>query len=157
VRRPKLLWQLYPSYLVITLLSLLAIAWISAGFLKEFYFSETTADLKTKAQLIERQIRNLDFLQDSRKLNQICRELAELAEIRVTIILPQGQVVADSEQLYTEMDNHAGRPEVVKALARQVGIARRYSNTLHENMIYLAIPHYREEKVAAVWSAWRFL
>ena len=38
------------------------------------------------------------------------------------------------------MENHSNRPEVIAALASGVGQATRYSATLHENMMYVAVP-----------------
>jgi two-component system phosphate regulon sensor histidine kinase PhoR len=51
------------------------------------------------------------------------------------------------------MDNHAGRPEVQTALAGQMHREDRYSNTLRERFVYVAVPVFREGRVAAVVRA----
>ena len=62
---------------------------------------------------------------------------------RVTIIAPGGEVVGDSELSPGELgtlDNHAGRPEVREAQAKGHGSSVRYSETLHTDMLYVAVP-----------------
>jgi two-component system phosphate regulon sensor histidine kinase PhoR len=61
---------------------------------------------------------------------------------RVTLIAEDGRVVGDSE-LTTEqvrtIENHGSRPEVLEAKARGIGQASRYSTTLHQDMLYVAM------------------
>ncbi|MCO4745724.1 MAG: PAS domain-containing protein [Proteobacteria bacterium] len=64
------------------------------------------------------------------------------ADARVTFIRADGEVVADSWVEDTdlgELDNHAERPEIVKALEGGKGIARRYSTTVGTDLIYVAV------------------
>ena len=48
------------------------------------------------------------------------------------------------------MDNHADRPEFRNALQGETGMALRFSNTLEEQMMYLAVPIIREDKLSGV-------
>jgi two-component system phosphate regulon sensor histidine kinase PhoR len=57
---------------------------------------------------------------------------------RVTLIAPDGRVLADSSQASGMMENHADRPEVVAALARGSGYALRYSQTIGRELLYYA-------------------
>ncbi len=61
--------------------------------------------------------------------------------VRVTIIAVAGAVLGDTEldgEALAKVENHAGRPEVRAALRDGRGQAVRYSNTLAENMLYVA-------------------
>jgi two-component system phosphate regulon sensor histidine kinase PhoR len=63
--------------------------------------------------------------------------------MRVSLIAPDGRVLADSERpgsAVTTMDNHAGRPEVRAALEGRVGTSVRRSVTLDAPLIYVALP-----------------
>jgi len=62
----------------------------------------------------------------------------ELADMRVTYIAPDGTVLGDSDHAPNTMDNHAGREEVKEALASGLGKSIRHSDTLDENMLYVA-------------------
>lgn len=67
--------------------------------------------------------------------------VARAAQVRVTLIAPDGTVLADShippERLVT-IENHAGRPEVADALRLGSGRSVRYSQTLSAPAMYLA-------------------
>ena len=53
-KRKKLVWQIFPSYLLITLLSLFAVSWYASKSLQQFYLDQTAKDLYTRAQLLEK-------------------------------------------------------------------------------------------------------
>lgn len=63
-----------------------------------------------------------------------------LADARVTFIQKDGTVIGDSESDPVSMDNHADREEMIQAEAEGLGSTIRYSSTLGEDMIYVAIP-----------------
>ena len=136
----KLLWQLYPTYLLITLTALIAVGWYSIESLKEFYYDRTKADLKARARLVERQVR-ADFIAGNFKDHTVLtRDLGSRGSMRVTLMLPSGIVLGDSHEDPARMDNHASRPEMKQALAGRTGDSIRYSNTLKKKMLYIAVP-----------------
>jgi two-component system phosphate regulon sensor histidine kinase PhoR len=53
---------------------------------------------------------------------------------------PLGRVLAESTMSPTEMENHRDRPEFGAAMAGGMGTAVRFSDTLDENMMYVAVP-----------------
>ena len=59
---------------------------------------------------------------------------------RVTIIGPDGDVYADNVSDPQAMENHANRPEIVRALARGEGESSRESATLDQAFLYVAVP-----------------
>jgi two-component system phosphate regulon sensor histidine kinase PhoR len=145
IRKP-LLWQLFPSFVVVTALSLAAVTWYATSSLRDFYQGEVRADLEARARLLEEQV--LACL-DTRAVDALCKDLGKRSATRITVILKSGKVVGDSEEDPAEMENHAtpDRPEVVAALGGTVGTARRHSATLDKNMMYLAIPLKRGDAV----------
>ncbi len=72
------------------------------------------------------------------------------SQARVTIIDPNGVVLADSQHDSTTMENHAGRPEIREALRVGEGISIRHSATLGRDLCYFAIrlPQNRVLRVA---------
>jgi len=58
---------------------------------------------------------------------------------RITFIATNGTVLGDTDQDPSTMENHSTRPEVIAALSSGSGQAIRYSATLHENMMYVAV------------------
>ncbi|MBU4582486.1 MAG: HAMP domain-containing protein, partial [Proteobacteria bacterium] len=67
-------------------------------------------------------------------------ELAERTRARLTLIDAAGRVTADSELGDAETDDHRNRSEIQEARLRGVGKAVRYSHTLKQEMLYVAIP-----------------
>ncbi|MDH3256789.1 MAG: PAS domain-containing sensor histidine kinase, partial [Nitrospinota bacterium] len=103
--------QLYLSYLLITLLSLGAIGGYTVSALHNFYYEQTSADLESRARLIQHQVSRHFGSANSPELKRLAETLGQPGAQRVTLILPDGTVVADSEENPERMDNHGGRPE----------------------------------------------
>jgi two-component system phosphate regulon sensor histidine kinase PhoR len=72
-------------------------------------------------------------------LDSIAKTTGKEIQARITLIAKNGTVLGDTDQNPLTMENHATRPEVVEALASGIGQATRYSATLHENMMYVAV------------------
>jgi two-component system phosphate regulon sensor histidine kinase PhoR len=144
-RRRRLLWQLYPTYLLITIISLGAATWFASRTLKQFHIQESASDLEARARLFETQISDHLSPLNRGAIDQICKEIAQQVTTRITVILPSGEVIGDSEKDPATMDNHVDRPEVRQALRGQVGVSRRYSRTLGQDMMYVGIPLKRFE------------
>lgn len=65
--------------------------------------------------------------------------LKKLTGARVTFIRGDGTVLGDSDHRPETMDNHSQRLEVIQAEAAGVGRAIRRSDTIKENMLYVAM------------------
>lgn len=149
MRKKRLLWQLYPSYLLITLATLAGLGWYASAALRTFYLNRTEDDLLARALLIEQGVRQRLVAKEYRELEAECRELGEHAATRITVILPDGRVVADSDAQPETMESHADRPEVLGALAGRSTRAEHVSPTLHEPRMYLATPVVYEGQIIA--------
>ena len=138
-RKKRLLWQLYPSYLLITLIALVAVTWYASRALKHFFLEQAATDLKARAHLFESQI--LEYLEpiDQKRIDQLCKRIGRRSSTRITIILPSGKVIGDSDKDPATMDNHADRPEFKQALREGSAVSTRYSRTLEKAMMYVGI------------------
>lgn len=67
-------------------------------------------------------------------------QLEELSDARVTFILKDGKVIGDSESDPLTMDNHANREEMLEAVKEGRGSTIRRSDTLEQDMLYVALP-----------------
>jgi len=68
------------------------------------------------------------------------RKLQELMDTRVTLMKEDGTVLADSDHDPRDMNNHGHREEFIGAIKEGIGKSTRSSETLHQNMLYVAIP-----------------
>ncbi len=149
-KKKRLLWQLYPSYLLITLISLLAVGLFASSAFREFFLDRTAADLKSRAHLLEKQVDNYIAPLDGMSVDSICKSAGRQSSTRITVIISSGKVVGDSEEVPENMDNHANRFEVSEALRGEVGTSIRYSKTLKHEMMYVAIPLKRNNNILGV-------
>ena len=146
----RLLWRLFPSYLLITLISLLAASWYASEAMRHFFLDQTATDLKARAALLDRQIKELLSPLRSEAIDAVCKEAGRLSGTRITVILPDGTVIGDSRETPHLMDNHAKRPEIITAIAGETGKSLRFSKTLMQRMLYVALPIKDRQSVVAV-------
>jgi two-component system phosphate regulon sensor histidine kinase PhoR len=148
----RLAWRLFVAYFLVTLAALVALGWYGSYVLDEALASGLSRQLLTTAQLVAQQVGPLLDDKDH-QVKSVIDSASQANGSRLTVILPSGEVVADTEEVPDRMDNHAGRPEVQAALAGETHREDRYSNTLREQFIYVAVPVFREGRVAAVVRA----
>lgn len=153
MRSKRLLWQLYPTYLVVIVLALAALTWFDAQTLRSSYYRQTAGSLEARAVLLEQQVRGRLDPAAGPALQALCRELGTRTGTRFTLILPDGKVLGDSRENPARMENHAGRPEVRGALAGHPATATRFSRTLLRDMMYVAVPVTEQGRITGVVRA----
>jgi two-component system, OmpR family, phosphate regulon sensor histidine kinase PhoR len=90
---------------------------------------------------------------DATELHQWAARVANAAGARVSLVAPDGRVVADSlvpPRDLARVENHAQRPEVVSAMAGRVGRATRRSTTVDVPLLYVAVPVQTNGRVQGV-------
>jgi two-component system phosphate regulon sensor histidine kinase PhoR len=105
-----------------------------------FYLDQTRQDLMAQARLLSREMLPLVDPANGPVIDRFCKETATIVPIRLTVILPDGLVLGDSEADPAEMENHADRPEIIHALDGQPGASLRFSATLNHRRMYVALP-----------------
>lgn len=140
IKPKKLIWQIFPANILTVLIAIVAVSWYGTTSFSEFYLQKTESDLEARANLLAANI--ADLLPEMRipELRDYCIDAGRASGTRITVITGDGTVIADSNESPEVMDNHSLRPEIHKAFSGQLGSSRRYSKTLDENLIYVAIP-----------------
>lgn len=143
--RRRLLWQLFPPYLIVTLLALATVGILAAQAIHDFYLTETTRDLIARGRLVRERVMteiSPGEAQSFASIDALCKKLGRDTDTRITVILSDGRVVGDSDEPIARMESHLGsdRPEIMRALEGHTGQAIRYSRTLRRSMLYIAVP-----------------
>lgn len=138
--RRKLLWHLFPTYLLITFISLGAATWFATRTQSRFLYEQFAKDLEARAHILEGQFKAFLAAGTYDRIDSLSKEIGERASTRVTVILPSGRVIGDTHEDPARMDNHANRPEVFQAVRGAVGVSVRYSRTLGQDMMYVGVP-----------------
>jgi two-component system phosphate regulon sensor histidine kinase PhoR len=150
MRPRKLAWFFFYSYLLVIFVCLVSMGWYAPVALRRFYTERAAAELEARARMVEVLVRGRFSPEQGVSLDSLCKELGHHSGARITLILPSGQVLADSEADPRGMDNHGSRPEVRQALEGRTANALRYSATVHEEMMYAALPVSRNGGVEGV-------
>ncbi|HZE20675.1 MAG TPA: histidine kinase dimerization/phospho-acceptor domain-containing protein, partial [Desulfobaccales bacterium] len=153
MRRRRLVAQLFPPYLVIVLVALLAVTWYASQTWRHSFLEQTATDLKVRADLVKPQFKGLLQPLDAPAVDRLCKKLGQLSATRLTVILPSGRVVGDSSNNPAKMDNHADRPEIQEALKGGIGISTRHSYTEEAHMTYVATPVRDQGRIIGVVRA----
>ncbi len=138
VIRSRFFWKLYATYALLVLATITIVGALVDHQMGQALLDEVTMSLRDRTLLIE-PFAGRSFaagIADHTK-TEIAR-LGERTAVRITLIAPDGTVLADSEQNPAAMDNHADRPEVRAAASAPFGMAQRYSHTLQQDMLYMA-------------------
>ncbi len=86
-------------------------------------------------------------------LDPVVDEAAREVNARVTVIAPDGRVLADSAlsgAALLALENHAGRPEVKAALADHPASIERHSATVDSELLYAAVPVHHQGRIVGV-------
>jgi two-component system phosphate regulon sensor histidine kinase PhoR len=148
--KKRLLWQIFPSYLVITLLALIAFS-INVSFLIDrFFINQTRQTLEVRAQLAREVMETSIDAMNLEQIDAACKKLGQETKTRITVIDFSGKVLGETDRAPQTMESHLMRPEVQQALKEQVGFNIRPSATLEQRMMYVAVPVLRNNQVIAV-------
>ena len=123
--------KVFVSYVILVLLTLAVL---------DFFLTPKIRDILTQ-NIEDRMIGTAKAvaLMPGKDIEHRVPEIAGKMGMRVTLIDPAGRVVADSEADANSMENHLSRPEVQQAISQGQGRATRFSTTLQENMLYVAL------------------
>ena len=149
----RLAWRLFVAYLLVTLAALAALGWYGSYVLDEALASGLSRQLQTTAQLVAQQISPAIDAADEGAIRAATESASRMNGSRITVILPSGEVLADTHNDPDRMDNHARRREVQAALAGEIHREDRYSSTLGEHLVYVAVPIMRRDQVVGVVRA----
>jgi two-component system phosphate regulon sensor histidine kinase PhoR len=150
-------FKIFSGYLLITLLLSVLILVFTFATIKDHYIQTLTNDLKNLATTLKLKVTPLVRENQFDKLDTLVKELGAEIGTRITIIAPDGMVLADSEKDPKAMENHSTRLEIIQALEGKTGKSIRFSRTIKEEMLYVAIPINEEDAVLGVLRVSLFL
>lgn len=119
------------QFLIIAILAIAA-TWVCAAVVfYELFRQEVLEDLESYAKLLIGTGAIEEMEQGDRYI--------EADDLRISLILPDGRVVFDSNVAIGEMENHGDRPEIIEARENGDGFSMRHSPTLNKNTFYYAV------------------
>lgn len=133
--------KIFVGYLlVITLLTSL-ILFFTFRTIYNQYLANITENLKHTNITLHSQIETYFENKQFDEMDKYIKKLGKKIETRITILDPNGVVLADSRKDPHTMENHRNRPELISVFTQGAeGFSNRFSQTVHDRMIYVALP-----------------
>ena len=112
-----------------------AMGFLIVRSLENALIEDLTVQLETDAQLAW-----ASFPDDPSQREAWANDVFAVSGLRVTVVDSVGVVLVDSHTDPAVMENHADRPEVIEAMAGEVGVATRTSASTGFEQLYVALP-----------------
>ena len=144
-------WRITVSFILVVIVSMGILGVYLVNSTRNSQLDNLRSQLENEARIIA-EASQPGFLSPDAlsNLDALAKKLGAEIETRVTIIALNGTVLGDSEEDPSAMENHANRPEIVDALATGVGESTRYSTTLGQKMMYVAVPISYQDEILGV-------
>ncbi len=143
--RSPIFRKLFWSACLLILVTILVLDFYLSRYMAARQVESVEQRLTAQARLLGAEVAGIQ----PASLENWVHEVGPRAQGRVTLIDPQGKVLADSQHDPETMENHAGRPEIREAVTKGVGASIRHSATLNHDLCYLAyaftyngVPHH---------------
>jgi len=144
-------WRITIPFVLLALVIMGALGTFLASSTRSSQLDNLRSQLESEARITaEASLPGFLSQDEAGSLDVLAKKLGEDITARVTIIARDGTVLGDSEEDPASMENHADRPEVINALNSGLGESTRYSITLGQRMMYVAVPIYYEGEVLGV-------
>lgn len=122
--------KIFRSSVAVALVVFLSSIVLIMGILFQYFENQLQSELESEAAYIAYAVENqgVDYINNFTNSSK-----------RITLISPNGDVIADTSASKADFDDHSDRQEVIDALKNGSGKSVRYSKTLAEKTIYYAL------------------
>jgi two-component system, OmpR family, phosphate regulon sensor histidine kinase PhoR len=131
----RIFLKLIAGVFCLLLLAAISVDYFATEVTKNKYIQNLTQQLTEKARALALVLGDASAVDEAR-----ARALERAAGGRITVVLADGKVVADSEANAERMENHATRPELARALRGETWSDIRHSATIGVSFLYVAAP-----------------
>jgi two-component system phosphate regulon sensor histidine kinase PhoR len=136
----NIFFRIFLSHLILTIGISLSLVVLSFNIIKKQYIETLTMNLEKMAFALNKTIEPYLISGDFSSLDVLVKEIGKKMKVRITVVDPEGVVLADSDEEPKKMENHGLRPEILQAFYGKTGSSLRFSETVKEEMLYVAIP-----------------
>jgi len=146
MKPPRFLSRFLIGYLLLHLIAATIFVTIFSRATRHQMVQNTKDKMESLALILEAHFQELpNELQDESSVAYMLK-LGRQTDFRYTMIDTDGNVLADSEKGDQDIGSHSGRPEVIQAARNGIGFSDRFSETLQQPMMYLAIAYHPQDQ-----------
>jgi len=139
MKNPRFFRILISYITIILIISILYLIFLTP-FLKSQYVNNKTEELTNLSFILKSELKPYLEQENWPDLQLFIQDISDQTKTRISVILPDGQVVAETLKDLPEMESHIQRPEVKGAFQGETVHLVRYSSTSKEEMLYVATP-----------------
>lgn len=132
--------RIFLTHLLIIILPAVLILGLSFRSIQKHQIELQTDELLRVASSLEQTFLEQLVGGDVRRLDSLAKGIGARIGTRITVVDELGVVLAESLEDPDRMESHKTRPEIIRALRGETGVSRRFSATMGEEFLYLAIP-----------------
>lgn len=157
MRKRSFFWKIFASFSILIIIFSFFIITFSFKATRKTFINSLAGDLEKIGLLLSKNLAPRIGTTPPSEIDREIKALGKELKVRITIILPDGEVIADSEKDPSTMDNHGHRPEIRQAYEGHTGVKIRFSRTVKEPMLYVAVPIEADGKIIGVLRTSLFL
>jgi len=144
-------WRITISFILVVLIIMGILGAYMANSTRDSQLDNLRAQLENEARITaEASLTGFLSTDEPGDLDALAKKIGAEIETRITLVTLDGTVLGDSEEDPISMENHSDRPEIADALTTGVGQSTRYSTTLRQKMMYVAVPVSYENEILGV-------
>jgi len=128
-------WEIFAAFGALNLLAIGMVGLIVTSRAEKAELRHVEARLLSRAKYVNGLLAAADTGDEKR----LWQRLAGPSDTRITLIASDGRVLADSVRDAESLENHGDRPEIIAACEQGTGTATRYSSSVGQTMMYLAV------------------
>jgi two-component system phosphate regulon sensor histidine kinase PhoR len=144
-------WRIAIPFIILTIVTMAGLGWYVSAYLRQTYLANLEDKLTVEARLVADDFRMA--LASGAALDQsdgIAKRWAQILNSRITLIAADGEVLGESHEDRSKMDNHLNRPEVYLARINGTGTSIRFSDTVGYNMMYTAMTIKEGDRIVGI-------
>jgi two-component system phosphate regulon sensor histidine kinase PhoR len=133
-------WRIIFWLVLLIVVSMTILGIFLTNSVKDAQLDNLGKQLKNEALIVsEICLPYLSNISDIDSIDTMVKTLGQQIDERITIVDIDGTILGDSDEDPSMMENHSTRPEIKEAIESGYGESIRYSTTLGEKMMYVAI------------------
>ena len=134
------------GYLLLHIIAATIFVTIFSQATRQQMVQNTKDKMESLALILQAHLQELpDGLQDKSAVPFMLK-LGRQTDFRYTVIDTDGVVLADSEKGDQDIGSHSDRPEIIAATKNKIGFSDRFSKTIQQPMMYLAIAYHPKDQ-----------
>lgn len=139
-------YKIFGGYFIIIIALSSSIIFFSFNTIKDHYMNLSADNLKHLGIALKSKSLVYPFLEkrEYQDIGVLVKKIGKETKTRITIICPDGVVLADSEKDPKLIENQKNKPEVIGAVKNGFGKSIRYSLVMKKDMLFIALPVIRE-------------